>query len=74
MQGTADIRDSEREDAANLTKAETRNEALVVAVAGFKRRTFMAELTQYSGTCADLTSAAELQAARRQRQSPPLGI
>ena len=69
---TIDIPDRELEDAIRFTRAKTKREAVVTAVADFNRRMRMAELTKYAGTCADLITSQELQAARRQRAEPRL--
>ncbi len=63
---TIDIPDGELEDAIKFTNAKTKREAVVNAVADFNRRMRMAELTKYAGTCDDLITPQELQAARRQ--------
>jgi hypothetical protein len=65
MKTTVDIPDGELEDAIKFTKAKTKREAIVGAIADFNRRMRMAELTRYSGTCADLISPQELQIARQ---------
>lgn len=64
MKLTVDIPDEELEDAIRFTKAKTRGEAILLAVADFNRRRRMAELTRYSGTCSNLMTPEELQAAR----------
>ena len=66
MKTTVDIPEDELEDAIRFTKAKTKREAIVGAVADFNRRMRMAELVQYAGTCPDLITPQELQAARRQ--------
>ena len=66
MKTTIDIPDRELEDAIRFTNAKTKREAIVSAVADFNRRMRMAELIKYAGTCADLITPQELQAARRQ--------
>ena len=65
MKTTVDIPDKELEDAIKFTKAKTKREAIVGAITDFNCRMRMAELTRYSGTCADLISPQELQAIRR---------
>ena len=65
MKTTIDIPEGELEDAIRFTKAKTKREAIVGAVADFNRRMRMAELTKYAGTCADLITVQELQDARR---------
>ena len=72
MELTVDIPDPELEDAITVTKAKTRDEAIVVAITEFNRRMRMAELTRYAGYYSDLISAEELQAARRQRKNPQM--
>jgi hypothetical protein len=66
MKTTIDIPDRELEDAIRFTKAKTKRDAIVGAVADFNRRMRMSELTKYAGTCANLMTPQELQAARRQ--------
>ncbi len=66
MKTTIDIPDHELKDAIRFTKAKTKRDAIVGAVADFNRRMRMSELTKYAGTCADLITPQELQAARRQ--------
>ena len=66
MKTTVDIPEDELEDAIRFTKAKTKREAIVGAIADFNRRMRMAELVQYAGTCPDLSTPQELQAARRQ--------
>ena len=56
MKTTVDIPDNELEDAIRFTKAKTKREAIVGAVA---------ELTRHSGTCSGLITPEELQADRR---------
>ena len=62
---TVDIPEDELADAIKFTKARTKREAVVHAIKDFNRRMRMAELTRYSGSCADLISPRELQALRR---------
>lgn len=64
MRVTVDIPDRELKDAIRFTGAKTERKAIVRAVAEFNRRSRMAELTRYAGTCVDLISPEELQAAR----------
>jgi hypothetical protein len=66
MKTTIDIPDRELEDAIRFTKAKTKRDAIVGAVVDFNRRMRMSELTKYAGTCANLITPQELQAARRQ--------
>lgn len=66
MKTTVDIPEDELEDAIRFTQAKTKREAIVGAIADFNRRMRMAELVQYAGTCPNLITPQELQAARRQ--------
>ena len=65
MKTTIDIPEAELADAIRFTKAKTKRDAIVGAVADFNRRMRMSELTRYAGTCADLITVQELQDARR---------
>ncbi|MXY39872.1 MAG: DUF2191 domain-containing protein [Rhodospirillaceae bacterium] len=65
MKTTVDIPDRELEDAVRFTKARTKREAVVGAIADFNRRMRMAELAGYAGTCENLMTPEELQAQRR---------
>lgn len=65
MKTTIDIPDGELEDVIRFTKAKTKREAIVTAIADFNRRRRMAELVRFAGTCADLITPEELQVARR---------
>ena len=65
MKTTVEIPDGELEDLIRFTNAKTNREAVVTAVVDFNRRKRMAQLARYAGTCADLMTPEELQAARR---------
>ena len=65
MRVTVDISNQEIKDAIRFTGAKTGRGAVVRAVREFNRRSRMAELTRHAGTCVDLISPEELQAARR---------
>ena len=65
MKTTIDIPEEELSDAIRFTGARTKREAVVSAIVDFNRRQRMAELTRYAGTCANLITVADLQAARR---------
>ncbi len=67
MKTTIDIPDDELSDAMRFTRARTKREAVVTAIADFNRRRRMAELVNYAGTCPDLMTVEELQAQRRKR-------
>lgn len=66
MKTTVDIPDGELEDVIRFTGARTKREAIVTAIADLNRRRRMAELVRFAGTCSDLITPEELQAARRQ--------
>ena len=66
MKTTVDIPDDELSDAIRFTRARTKREAVVTAVADYNRRRRMLELVHYAGTCTELMTADELQAQRRQ--------
>ena len=65
MKTIVDIPDGELEDIIRFTNAETNREAVITAIVDFNRRTRTAQVARYAGTCADLMTPAELQAARR---------
>ncbi len=65
MKTTINIPDSELEDAIRFTKAKTKREAVVTAVADFNRRKRMVELVRHAGSCAGLITSEELQTERR---------
>ena len=69
MKTTVDIPENELLDAIRFTGAKTKREAVVGAISDFNRRKRMAELIRYAGTCANLITPQELQAARRQDQA-----
>jgi len=48
-----------------FTRARTKREAIVTAIAEFNHRRRMAELARHAGTCGELMTAAELQRLRR---------
>ena len=66
MKTTVDIPDQELADAIRFTKASTKREAIVGAIMYFNQRMRMAELARFAGTCSDLITPEEMQAARRQ--------
>ena len=65
MKTTVDIPEAELEDAMRFTRARTKREAIVTAIAEFNHRRRMAELARHAGTCGELMTAAELQRLRR---------
>ena len=66
MKTTIDIPNEELADAMRFTRAKTKREAIVTALADFNRRRRMAELVKYSGASDGMISAEELQKLRRQ--------
>ena len=50
-----------------FTRAKTKREAVVTAIADFNRRRRMAELVEYAGTCPDMMTVDELRAQRWER-------
>ena len=66
MKTTIDIPDDELSDAMRFTRAKTKREAVVTAIADFNRRR-MAEFVKYAGTCPDLMTVDELLTQRRKR-------
>jgi hypothetical protein len=65
MKTTVDIPDGELEDAIRFTRARTKREAIVTAIADFNRRRRMAELVKHAGTCDELQTGEELRLLRR---------
>ena len=65
MKTTVDIPDQELADAMKFTRAKTKREAIVTAIAEFNRRRRMAELVKYSASSSSLITADELQKLRR---------
>ena len=64
MKTTIDIPENELSDAMRFTRAKTRREAVVTAIADFNRRRRMAELVEYAGTCPDMMTVEDLRAQR----------
>lgn len=67
MKTTIDIPENELTDAMRFTRANTKREAVVTAIADFNRRQRMAELIEYAGTCPDMMTVDELRAQRWER-------
>ena len=67
MKTTIDIPENELSDAMRFTRAKTKREAVVTAIADFNRRRRLAELVEYAGTCADIMTVEELRAQRWER-------
>jgi Arc/MetJ family transcription regulator len=65
MKTTVDIPDDELADAMRFTRARTKREAIVTAIAEFNRRRRMAELIRFAGSCKDLTTVEEVRQLRR---------
>jgi hypothetical protein len=62
MKTTVDIPDGELKDAIRYSKAKTKRDAIVTAVAEYNRRQRMAELTKYSGVSDTLMSNDDIEA------------
>ena len=67
MKTTIDIPEDELSDAMRFTRAKTKREAVVTALADFNRRQRMAELVEYAGTCPGMMTVDELRARRWER-------
>ena len=67
MKTTIDIPERELSDAIRFTRAKTKREAVVTAIADFNRRRRIAELADYAGTCRDLMTMDELREQRWRR-------
>ncbi len=65
MKTTVDIPDKELADAMKFTRAKTKREAIVTAIAEFNRRRRMAYLVKYSGSSSSLMTPDELKKMRR---------
>lgn len=66
MKTTVDIPDQELADVMRYTRAATKREAIVTAIADYNRRRRMAALLVHAGQADGLISPDELQAQRRQ--------
>jgi hypothetical protein len=66
MKTTVDIPDAELKDVMRFTRAATKREAIVTAIADYNRRRRMAGLVEHAGKAEALITAEELQAQRRQ--------
>lgn len=66
MKTTVDIPDDELEAVMRFTRAATKREAIVTAIADFNRRRRMAALIEHAGQAESLITPEELQAQRRQ--------
>ena len=67
MKTTIDIPENELTDAMRFTRAKTKREAVVTAIADFNRRQRIAELVEYAGTCPDMMTVDDLRAQRWER-------
>lgn len=66
MKTTVDIPDDELREVMRHTRAATKREAIVTAIAEFNRRRRMAALVEHAGKAESLLTPDELQAQRRQ--------
>lgn len=69
MKTTVDIPDTEIEDLMRFTRAATKREAIVAAIADYNRRRRMAALIGHAGKAEALITPEELQTLRCQRGS-----
>ncbi len=67
MKTTVDIPESELVDAMRFTRARTKREAIVTAIAEFNQRRRMAELAKLAGSCDRLMTVDELKKLRGRR-------
>lgn len=65
MKTTIDIPHNELMDAIRFTRARSKREAVVTALADFNRRQRLAELVAFAGTCPELLTVEELRRERR---------
>jgi hypothetical protein len=65
MKTTVDIPESELEDVMRFTRAATKREAIVTAIAEYNRRRRMAGLLEHAGQGESMITPEELQAQRR---------
>ena len=65
MKTTVDIPEVELEDVMRFTRAATKREAIVTAIAEYNRRRRMAALAEHAGQGESMISPEELQALRR---------
>lgn len=66
MKFIVEIPDQELEDLMKFTRAETKHEAVNLAIVDFNRRMRMSNLIRHAGTCDNLITPTELQVQRRQ--------
>ena len=65
MKTTIDIPDDELRDAMRFTRARTKREAVVAAIAEFNHRRRMAGLANRAGSCPDMMTVEQLRAQRK---------
>ena len=65
MKTTVDIPEAEIEDLMRFTRAASKREAIVTAIADFNRRRRMAALAEHAGQGDSMITPEELQAQRR---------
>jgi len=66
MKTTVDIPEAELEDVMRFTRAATKREAIVTAIAEYNWRRRMAALAEHAGQAESIITPEELQALRRQ--------
>lgn len=67
MKTTVDIPEALLAEAMRYTRAKTKREAIVTAIADFNRRKRMAELVKYSATSDTLLSNEEIEGLEKKR-------
>jgi hypothetical protein len=65
MKTTVDVPAAEIDDLMRFTRAATKREAIVTAIAEFNRRRRMAALAEHAGQGESMITPEELQAQRR---------
>jgi Arc/MetJ family transcription regulator len=66
MKTTVDIPEAELEDVMRFTRAATKREAIVTAIAEYNRRRRMAALVEHAAQGDSMITPEQLQAQRRQ--------
>jgi hypothetical protein len=69
MKTTLEIPERELRDAVRFTKAKTKREAVIIALADFNRRNRMAELVKHSGTSDTFMTNEEIEALEGEEPS-----
>jgi hypothetical protein len=70
MKTTVDIPDEQLRELVKFTRAKTKREAIVTAIADFNQRRRMAALVKHSGTFGSLLTNEELEASEAGEPHP----